>query len=94
MKPSSILVNTARASIVDPEAMIAALKSGRLAAAGLDVFDQEPLPPEDPLLALPNVVLSPHNSGMTPEAIRRGNEMVVENVVAFLEGRLINEVKA
>ena len=94
MKPSSILVNTARASIVDPEAMIAALKSGRLAAAGLDVFDQEPLPPEDPLLALPNVVLSPHNSGMTPEAIRRGNEMVVENVVAFLEGRVINEVKA
>ena len=93
MKPSAILVNTARASIVDTEAMIAALKSGRLAAAGLDVFDQEPLPPEDALLALPNVVLSPHNSGMTPEAIRRGNEMVVENVVAFLEGRLINEVK-
>ncbi len=93
MKPSAILVNTARASIVDTEAMIAALKSGRLAAAGLDVFDQEPLPPEDPLLALPNVVLSPHNAGMTPEAIRRGNEMVVENVVAFLEGRVINEVK-
>jgi len=79
---------------VETEAMIAALKNGRLAAAGLDVFDQEPLPPGDPLLALPNVVLSPHNSGMTPEAIRRGNEMVVENVVAFLEGRLINEVKA
>jgi phosphoglycerate dehydrogenase-like enzyme len=94
MKPSAILVNTARAGIVETEAMIAALKSGRLAAAGLDVFDQEPLPPEDPLLSLPNVVLSPHNSGMTPEAIRRGNEMVVENVVAFLEGRLINEVKA
>ena len=94
MKPSGILVNTARASIVETEAMIAALKNGRLAAAGLDVFDREPLPPGDPLLALPNVVLSPHNSGMTPEAIRRGNEMVVENVVAFLEGRLINEVKA
>ena len=93
MKPSTILVNTARAIIVDTEAMIAALKSGRLAAAGLDVFDQEPLPSGDPLLSLPNVVLSPHNSGMTPEAIRRGNEMVVENVVAFLEGRLINEVK-
>jgi D-3-phosphoglycerate dehydrogenase len=93
MKPSGILVNTARASIVDTEAMSAALKSGRLAAAGLDVFDQEPLPPEDPLLALPNVVLSPHNAGMTPEAIRRGNEMVAENVAAFLEGRVINEVK-
>jgi phosphoglycerate dehydrogenase-like enzyme len=94
MKPSCILVNTARASIVDSEAMTAALRTGRLAAAGLDVFDQEPLPPNDPLLSLPNVVLSPHNSGMTPEAIQRGNEMVVENVVAFLEGRLINEVKA
>jgi len=94
MKPSSILVNTARASIVDSEAMMAALKTGRLAAAGLDVYDLEPLPQNDPLLSLPNVVLSPHNAGMTPEAIQRGNEMVVENVVAFLEGRLINEVKA
>jgi len=94
MKSSGILVNTARASIVDTDAMISALKSGRLAAAGLDVFDQEPLPLGDPLLTLPNVVLSPHNSGMTPEAIRRGNEMAVENVAAFLEGRLINEVKA
>lgn len=94
MKPSAVLVNTARASIVDTEAMIAALKGGRLAAAGLDVFDQEPLPPGDPLLTLPNVVLSPHNAGMTPEAIRRGNEMTVENVLAFLEGRLINEIKA
>jgi D-3-phosphoglycerate dehydrogenase len=93
MKPSAILVNTARASIVDTEALVAALKSGTLAAAGLDVFDQEPLPPESVLLTLPNVVLSPHNSGMTPEAIRRGNEMTVENVAAFLEGRLINEVK-
>jgi phosphoglycerate dehydrogenase-like enzyme len=94
MKPSGILVNTARASIVDGQALIEALKTGRLSAAGLDVYDQEPLPPDDPLLAMPNVVLSPHNSGMTPEAIQRGNEMVVENVVGFLEGRLINEVKA
>jgi phosphoglycerate dehydrogenase-like enzyme len=94
MKPSCILVNTARASIVDSEAMTGALKTGLLAAAGLDVYDQEPLPPNDPLLSLPNVVLSPHNSGMTREAIQRGNEMVAENVVAFLEGRLINEVTA
>ena len=92
VKPSCILVNTARASIVDTQAMIDALRAGKLAAAGLDVFDHEPLPANDPILSLPNVVLSPHNSGMTPEAIEKGNEMVVENVIAFLQGRLINLV--
>ncbi|HYB19817.1 MAG TPA: phosphoglycerate dehydrogenase [Thermodesulfobacteriota bacterium] len=92
IKPSCILVNTARASIVDTQAMIDALRTGRLAAAGLDVFDQEPLPANDPILSLPNAVLSPHNSGMTPEAMEKGNEMVVENVIAFLQGRLINLV--
>lgn len=92
MKPSCILVNTARASIVDTPALVEALKAGRLAAAALDVYDQEPLPPTDPLLSLPNVVLSPHNAGMTPEAIERGNEMLVENVLAFLQGHPINLV--
>jgi D-3-phosphoglycerate dehydrogenase len=72
--------------------MIDALRAGKLAAAGLDVFDHEPLPANDPILSLPNVVLSPHNSGMTPEAIEKGNEMVVENVIAFLHGRPINLV--
>lgn len=92
VKPSCILVNTARASIVDTAALIEALRAGKLAAAGLDVYDQEPLPPSDPLLSLPNVVLSPHNAGMTPEAIEVGNEMVVEDVLAFLQGRPINPV--
>lgn len=92
MKPSCILVNTARASIVDTAALIEALRTGKLAAAALDVYDQEPLPSTDPFLSLSNVVLSPHNSGMTPEAIERGNEMVVENVIAFFQGRLINLV--
>ncbi len=92
VKPSCILVNTARASIVDTPALIEALSSGRLAAAALDVFDQEPLPPHDPLLSLPNVVLSPHNAGMTPEAIAKGNEMVVENIFSFLKGKPINLV--
>ena len=92
VKPSCILVNTARASIVDTQALIDALRGGKLAAAALDVFDQEPLPAGDPILSLPNVVLSPHNSGMTPEAIERGNEMAVENVVAFLQGRPMNVV--
>ncbi len=92
VKPSCILVNTARASIVDTSALIDGLRTGKLAAAALDVFDREPLPPTDPLLSLPNVVLSPHNSGMTPEAIEKGNQMVVDNVFAFLEGRSANLV--
>jgi len=92
VKPSCILVNTARASIVDTPAMIEALRKGKLAAAALDVYDQEPLPADDPLLFLPNVVISPHNAGMTPEAIERGNEMLVENIISFLQGRLINAV--
>ncbi|KPK94443.1 MAG: hypothetical protein AMJ94_01755 [Deltaproteobacteria bacterium SM23_61] len=92
VKPSCILVNTARASIVDTPALIEALRKGKMAAAALDVFDQEPLPAGDPLLSLPNVVISPHNAGMTPEAIERGNEMLVENIISFLQGRLINAV--
>ncbi|NWF53615.1 MAG: phosphoglycerate dehydrogenase [Syntrophaceae bacterium] len=92
MKPSCILVNTARASIVDTAAMIEALQKGKLAAAALDVYDREPLPADDPILSLPNVVISPHNAGMTPEAIERGNEMLVENIISFLQGRLINAV--
>jgi len=94
VKPTCILVNTARASIVDTAAMIEALRKGTLAAAALDVYDQEPLPADDPLLSLPNVVISPHNAGMTPEAIERGNEMLVENIISFLQGRLINVVNA
>jgi D-3-phosphoglycerate dehydrogenase len=92
VQPSCILVNTARASIVDTPALIEALRKGKLAAAALDVFDQEPLPAGDPLLSLPNVVISPHNAGMTPEAIERGNEMLVENIISFLQGRTINLV--
>jgi D-3-phosphoglycerate dehydrogenase len=92
VQSSCILVNTARASIVDTPALIEALRKGKLAAAALDVFDQEPLPAGDPLLSLPNVVISPHNAGMTPEAIERGNEMLVENILSFLQGRLINAV--
>ena len=92
VKPSCILVNTARASIVDTAAMIEALRKGTLAGAALDVYDQEPLPAHDPILSLPNVVISPHNAGMTPEAIERGNEMLVDNIISFLQGRLINVV--
>jgi len=68
MKPGVILVNTARAAIVDEEAMIEALKSGQIRHAGLDVFNIEPLPADHPLTKLPNVTLSAHSAFRTPEA--------------------------
>ena len=68
LKPGAILVNTARGAIVDEPAMVDALRRGRLHAAGLDVFDEEPLPPNHVLTTLPNVVLSAHSAFRTPEA--------------------------
>jgi phosphoglycerate dehydrogenase-like enzyme len=94
MKPTAILVNTGRGALVDREALLDALKQRRLLGAGLDVYHQEPLPPDDPILALPNVVCSPHNAGQTPEVIRDGLLAAVENVERFLKGSPTNLVVA
>jgi D-3-phosphoglycerate dehydrogenase len=87
LKPTAILVNTARGALVEREALLAALRERRIAGAGLDVFHDEPLKPADPILSLPNVVLSPHNAGQTPEVIRDGLLRAVQNVENFLKGR-------
>jgi D-3-phosphoglycerate dehydrogenase len=68
MKPGAILINTARAGVVDTAAMITALTSGHIRHAGLDVFDTEPLPAGDQLASLPNVTLTSHDGFNTPEA--------------------------
>jgi len=87
LKPTAILINTARASVVDQDALIAALQEKRLAAAALDVFPIEPIPADSPLLKLDNVVLSPHVGWVTNEASERLAQMPVDNIVAYLEGR-------
>lgn len=92
MKPGALLINTARGAIVETSALVAALQSGHLGGAGLDVFDVEPLPPDHPLLACEQVVLSPHNADQTPEGTEILNGGVVDNLLAFLEGKPRNRV--
>jgi D-3-phosphoglycerate dehydrogenase len=87
MKPGALLINGGRGELVDTAALVDALNSGRLGGAGLDVFDQEPLPPDHPILSCEQVVLTPHIADQTPEGIESLNEGVVSNVIAFLEGR-------
>ena len=86
MKPGAMLINTARGGLVDGAALAAALERGALFGAGLDVFEQEPPPPDDPLLRCERVVLTPHAADMTPEGVELLNEGAVDNVIAFLDG--------
>ncbi len=88
MKPTAILVNTARGAVVDEEALARALREGWIAGAGLDVFTQEPLPPDHPLARAPNTVLAPHIGSATIETRTRMADMVAENLLAFARGEV------
>lgn len=85
-KPGAILVNTARGGVVDQVALAGALRSGRLAAAALDVTDPEPLPPDDPLLSAPNLLVVPHIGSATRGARERMATLAVDNLLAGLAG--------
>lgn len=93
IKEGAILVNVARGGVVDEEALIDALRSGRLRGAGLDVFSTEPLPRDHPLWELPGVLITPHVSAVSRGFWRRETDLIVENLHRFLEGQeLVNAV--
>ncbi len=86
-KPGVVIVNTARAQILDEATLIELLASGHIAAAGIDVFNDEPLPQGHPFAALDNVVLSPHVAYNTPEANTAALDMSIDNLEAYFAGR-------
>jgi phosphoglycerate dehydrogenase-like enzyme len=93
MKPTALLVNTSRAPIVDQEALVSALRSGRPARAALDVFEEEPLPMDHPLRTVPEVLLTPHIGYVTEENYRIFFGDVIDDIVLFLSGTPVRRVQ-
>ncbi len=87
LRPEAVLVNTARAAVVDEAALVAALVEGRMAGAALDVFWTEPLPPDHPLLGMDNVTLTPHLAGAADDVVTRHSIMIADDVARLLAGR-------
>jgi phosphoglycerate dehydrogenase-like enzyme len=87
VKPKAILINTSRGKVVDEEALLKALKDGRIMGAALDVFSSEPISSDHPLARMENVVLSPHIGAMTQEAGERLSDAVARQALDILEGR-------
>ncbi len=91
MKPTAYLINTARGGIIDEPALYDVLTSGKLAGAGLDVFEQEPPPSGHSLFALPNVIMAPHVAGVTREAVDRMSEQTARNILSALDGQPLRQ---
>ncbi|MCB4821706.1 D-2-hydroxyacid dehydrogenase family protein [Roseicella aerolata] len=94
MKSTAVIVNTSRGPLIDQAALIAALKAGRIAGAGIDVYDQEPLPKDHPILSAPNTVLTPHLGYVTEENYRAYFQGAVEAVEGYLAGQPVRELRA
>jgi D-3-phosphoglycerate dehydrogenase len=92
MKTTAYLVNTARGELIDDDALLDALRAGRIAGAALDVFSAEPLPADHPYRGLPNVILTPHVGFRTPEASGRSVRIAIENLIGQFTGRAQNVV--
>jgi phosphoglycerate dehydrogenase-like enzyme len=92
MKSDAYLINVGRGELIDEAALVRALERGAIAGAALDVFQQEPLPPEHPFWGLPNAVLTPHVSGYTPNYFRKVLDLFEENLERFRDGRPLRNV--
>ena len=93
LRPEAYVINVGRGPLIDEPALIAALQEGRIAGAALDVFEEEPLPAESPLWGLPNVIVTPHNSGGTPGNFVRATEIFLDNLGRYVRGEpLRNEM--
>ncbi len=88
MKSTAILINTSRGGVVDTDALVKALREGWIAGAGLDVYEEEPLPPDHPLTKLDNVVLTPHIGASTEEAQRRAGLEVAQKIIEYLKNKV------
>jgi D-3-phosphoglycerate dehydrogenase len=95
MKPTALLVNTSRAPLIEPGALVAALKAGRPGMAAVDVYEEEPvLDPQHPLLAMPNVVCTPHIGYVSREEFELQFADIFDQIVAFAAGKPVNVVNA
>jgi D-3-phosphoglycerate dehydrogenase len=90
MKKGAVIINTSQGKVIEEKALIDSLKSGKLSYAGLDVFEEEPPPKDNPLFKLDNTVLSPHIGFYTVEAAKRCSDICVDNVIKFVEGHRQN----
>jgi D-2-hydroxyacid dehydrogenase (NADP+) len=87
MRPEGVVINIARGGVVDEEALRQALAAGRIAGAGLDVFQQEPLPPESPLWDTPNVIITSHVGGVSENYAEQVMPLLIDNLRAFVDGK-------